>query len=437
MARHIRNTGLESRTARLKLRPDRIHRCSLGGKLSLSYRKGSGGGRWGLRIYLGNERYTTEALGEADDLADANGSSVLSFTQAQDKARERMKALDEEARIKSLGPVVTVSDAVKDYLAGRQTALDASGKLNHVLADEAISKTPLATLTADDLIRWRERLSGRIAEASVRRVCNDFRASLNGAGKRLRGKLPPGFRDAVKDGLAARGDVGAVSEREPQVLSDADVRRIVDAAHEIDNEKGWGGDLYRMTLVLAATGARMSQVCRLRVADVQIADKRIMVPVSRKGRGAKKTSHIGVPVGDDVIDAIKPVMAGRKGTDLLLLRPRWRRAPAPGIMGGVLEIYARSSWRSASELTLPWRYIVERAGLPKGLIPYCLRHSAIVRGLKLGLPARLVAALADTSSTMIDRHYGLYIVDALNALARTAVVPLVPTPVAPLRVVES
>jgi len=52
-----------------------------------------------------------------------------------------------------------------------------------------------------------------------------------------------------------------------------------------------------------------------------------------------------------------------------------------------------------------WRRAAEAAGLPAAIIPYALRHSSIVRGLRAGLPIRLVAALHDTSVAMIERHY--------------------------------
>ncbi|WP_348640705.1 hypothetical protein [Mesorhizobium sp. AA22] len=61
------------------------------------------------------------------------------------------------------------------------------------------------------------------------------------------------------------------------------------------------------------------------------------------------------------------------------------------------------------------------------MIPYGLRHSSIVRGIRANLPIRLVAALHDTSVQMIERHYGRWIVDGLEDLAAAAVVPLVPT----------
>jgi len=60
------------------------------------------------------------------------------------------------------------------------------------------------------------------------------------------------------------------------------------------------------------------------------------------------------------------------------------------------------------------------------VIPYALRHTSIVRGIRANQPIRLVAALHDTSVTMIERHYGRYIADGLDELAARSVVPLVP-----------
>jgi len=430
MARHVRNPKIESRAARAKLRPSaKPTYFDLGGKLHLGYRRGKGAGRWVMRVYLGGEKYTTETLGEADDLADANGTSVLNFDQAQRMARERMKAL--EAR--SNGSAVTVSNAIETYLAAHSASPGARSKLKHVLEDGALSKTPLAALTADDLARWRERLGKTMADLSVRRVANDFRAALNAAGKRQRGELPSTFRDTVRDGLAApRGATGG-GAREKQVLADADVRRIISAAWDIDAEGDWDGDLGRMVTVLAATGQRFGQIARLRVADLQAAEQRLMVPVSQKGGGVKQASHIPAPLGADVVDILKQATAGRKGTDTLLLRPRWR--PARGSGFGALEKYGRGPWGAANTLTRPWKAIVERAGLPADIVPYSLRHSSIVRGLRAGLPTRLVAALHDTSSLMVEQHYAAFIADALNELARKSVVPLMPAPVTPLRVV--
>jgi hypothetical protein len=71
--------------------------------------------------------------------------------------------------------------------------------------------------------------------------------------------------------------------------------------------------------------------------------------------------------------------------------------------------------------------VVAAAELPPGLVPYCLRHSSIVRGLRAGLPVRLVAAAHHTSGIMIEKHYGAFIVDATEDLLRRAMVSMSPT----------
>ena len=45
---------------------------------------------------------------------------------------------------------------------------------------------------------------------------------------------------------------------------------------------------------------------------------------------------------------------------------------------------------------------VEQAALPVSTIPFALGLSSIVRGLRSGLPIRLVAALYDTSVAIIE-----------------------------------
>jgi hypothetical protein len=52
---------------------------------------------------------------------------------------------------------------------------------------------------------------------------------------------------------------------------------------------------------------------------------------------------------------------------------------------------------------------------PTGLL---MRHSSIVRGLRSGLPIRLVAALHDTSIEMIEKHCAAFIIDMTEDLAR-------------------
>ncbi len=422
VAKKVRDSRLDSRAAREKLKPSgKPYYRPLELNLHLGYRKGKHGGKWVMRCYVGDEKYVVETIGVADDVVDADGVETLDFHQAQDRARERARAIAEEARIASLGPAITVGSAIlEEYLPVREKCearnhgaiglqRDARSRLTkHLLeANEKLAAKPLGALTTDDLAKWRDGL--RMAPGSVQRTTNDLRAALNLAAKRHKAQLPPTIRDTIKDGLASVHAAPAAA-REAQVLRDADVRALVSAAWEIDAACGWGGDLGRIVLTLAGTGARYSQVIRMTVADVQAAQKRLMVPASFKGRGVKNSSHIAVRIGDDVLAALATATAGRKGSEPLLTRSR-------------RENGERGPWRSA-ELRRPWAEIVERAGLAGGTVMYALRHSSITRGLRAGLPVRLIAALHDTSTQMIEAHYSAYIVDAMDELAARAIVPL-------------
>jgi integrase len=135
-----------------------------------------------------------------------------------------------------------------------------------------------------------------------------------------------------------------------------------------------------------------------------------------------------VPIGEDVVARLGPLVAGRSGHEMLLTRASSRR------IGNSLEwgFAGRAPWSEASAMLGNWRKALGVAGVPY-VEPYALRHSAIVRLLRLGVPVRIVGALCDTSSAMIERHYASHILDLSDELARRGIVPLVTPPPSPLK----
>lgn len=69
-----------------------------------------------------------------------------------------------------------------------------------------------------------------------------------------------------------------------------------------------------------------------------------------------------------------------------------------------------------------WARACADAGLPPSTVPYALRHTSIVRGLRILLPIRLVAAIHDTSVAMIGWHDSRWVTKGLDELAECAVV---------------
>lgn len=442
MAKTLKEAPLTTRNARDKL-PEGLHWRGIDPEVHLGYRKGKRGGVWLVRWRNGTG-YRQERLGTADDEI---AEGTLTYSDAVMAGRETVAVARREARAAADGPAQTVRTAVATYIAirdardteraGRAVRSTAASRLElHVLGREAKGKRPAIAGTAladtalhdldeGKLMAWRDSLPSDMKATTRKRLINDLKAALNNACTAHRQKLPHTLPATIKHGLAAPAapsdDAEAIA-RENQILPDAVIGRVIAAAQTVDDAKEWDGDLYRMIVVLAATGARFSQVARLRVGDVQADKSRLLVPTSRKGRGVKNGST-PVPVGEDVLAALLPAINGRAAGETLLLR--WHYEQAEGSIRWAKA--RREPWRAAYDLLPMWKAIREAAELDAAVVPYALRHSSIVRGIRAGLPLRLVAALHDTSVEMIERHYGRWIADGLDDLAARAVVPLVPT----------
>jgi integrase len=414
------------------------------GGLSLGYRKPErGAGAWIARLIRDGERIE-HRLGEADDAG--AGPDALAYARAVSAAMEwgaRQTAANADAK-RGDGSPLTVRAAVTAYLAERKARNLRHGRnaetrlTKRLLSDRKLADRPLAKLTESDLASWARGLTG-MEPASVARLLNDARAALNRAHDLHHRALPPGWRDVVTRGLRrpamGAGKAPPLASHHRAVLTDADMRKIVEAALAHGDE----GDFGRLVAVLAATGARFSQVARLTVADViEGAAPRLMVPTSMKGRDpSRKASHVAVPVGSDLLTLLRPALAGRAGSEPLLMR--WLLRMVPGDKkAGLPRRWVRdrrTPWRDAFEMTPFWKAALARAGLAAEIEPYRLRDASIIRALRAGQPVRLVAAQHDTSVAMIEKHYAQHIGDALADLARKAVVPVVSTPPAALRAV--
>lgn len=441
MAKTLKEAPLTTKNARAGLAPG-VHWKGIDPEVHLGYRKGKRGGVWLVR-WRNGAGYRQEALGTADDHI---AEGTLSYDDARKIARSRVVDLRREARAAADGPVPTVRTAVAAYKAardardseraGREVRSTATYRLDvHVLGREAkagraavvgspLAETALHDLDESKLIAWRSGLPADMKATTRKRLVNDLKAALNAACTEHRHKLPTTLPATIKHGLAlpvsGRED-DPTEARENQILPDDVVGRVIAAAQVVDAEREWEGDLYRMIIVLAATGARFSQAARLRVGDVQVDKSRIMIPTSRKGRGSKNGTT-PVPVGQDVLQALVPIIADRAPGDVLLLRWHYEHAKNSIRWAKV----GRGPWGAAYDLLPMWASIRKAAGLDASVVPYALRHSSIVRGIRAGLPLRLVAALHDTSVEMIERHYGRWIADGLDDMAARAVVPLVP-----------
>ena len=115
--------------------------------------------------------------------------------------------------------------------------------------------------------------------------------------------------------------------------------------------------------VAAVTGARVSQLARLEVRDLQDGrgDPRLMMPASHKGRGQKKIGRRPVPIPASLAAKLRRAAAHRAADAALLVKP------------------SRAHWKK-SDHSRPFARAAKAAGLdPDEITIYALRHSSIVR----------------------------------------------------------
>ena len=287
-----------------------------------------------------------------------------------------------------------------------------AGRLSlHALSDDRFAVIPLSKLRAADIERWRAGLPERMAPGTRNRLLADLRAALNAAAEKYRRELPAHIAAEIRVGTRAVS-VPLENRARKQFLSDEEVRRVIEAAFAVDE----GGDFGRLVLLAAMTGARYSQITALTVADLQLDRHRVLVPGSKKGRSARPKPKQPVPLSTGTINRLRAAVEGRKGTEPLLTRWAYENSDAPMRW----RRSHRRAWGPAYELNAMWAKAVARAQLPGGTIMYALRHSSILRGLKAGLPVRLVAAQHDTSTAMIEMYHSAFITDAAEDLLRKA-----------------
>jgi integrase len=390
MARRPRASRLENRTSRLKLpvRWKPYDFTTIAPGIAVGYRRNTSAGVFVVRVADGKGGNWTKKVAVADDHENADGTHILDWWQAIDKARKLARGTDDAGR------PATVSEAVDAYqhdLIARGGSVANAGRIRKHLTSTLAAK-PVGLLTARELAHWRDSLiTDGMKPATMVRLCKATKAALSLAARRDHRILN---RNAWRDGLSGIAENSGT--RNLQRLDDNQVRAIVAAAYDIDRAFG----IY--VEVTATTGSRLSQIARLTVADLKTDPSRLLMPTSRKGRG-RKPGKRPVPI----TAALAAKLASNRPADApLLLRSDGR------------------PWQSSHEGDHDrlYRRAAKRVGVT-GTI-YALRHSSIIRNLLKGVPMRVTAAVHDTSAGEIERTYSAFIADYSDAVTRPALLDL-------------
>ena len=181
------------------------------------------------RRYVGNQDYVVETIATADDYEDADGARILTFWQAQDRARAAGQ------RLSYSGPY-RVKDAVEAYrkhLGDKPSGNDTNIRLElHILP--ALGEAKVHELTAETIRDWHRNLAKsqplkRTVDLSDPEMTRKRQVSAN----RVLGILKAALNLAFRDGKVASDSewrrVRALRWRraEPQYLSDHGRMRAV------------------------------------------------------------------------------------------------------------------------------------------------------------------------------------------------------------------
>jgi integrase len=371
---------------------------SLGGGISVGYRRNKSAGTWVARKSDGKGGKFEKAIGAADDYADADGTEILSWAQAQ------AAAFAYNPTAPKASDPVTLRKALDAYEADLKVRGGDTGNVARVRCHmpDALLKKEVVDITRDDLKTWRDGLAEKLAPATINRTCNGLKAALNLAAD---GDDHILTRNAWEKGLASIPD----AERPRNIIiPDSEIEKIIRAAYQQSEAFGV------LVEVAAATGNRYSQLAAVAVQDLQdgSTDPRLMIPSSKKGKGVKKVLRRPVPITKALAKKLRVCAGERDATAPLLVKP------------------SGEPW-AKSDHARPFTRAVAAADLDeKKLAPYkiedvtfyALRHSSIVRQALRGVPLRVVAALHDTSVVMIERTYSANIADHSDTIARAALV---------------
>lgn len=415
MAKRVRDTNLESRAAREKLSPaGKPYYRSIGPGLHVGYRKGKRGGRWVVRMYVGQQDYRVETIADADDLLDSDGERVLNFWQAQEKARSAFAEMS--AGTSQASAVYTVRRALDDYAAAKggnlKSKKDIGYRANaHILP--VLGDHDVARLKADEIRRWlkgmatsparlrtkdgqvqrhRETVSDtagiRRRRATANRVLTILKAALNHAWRE--GKVPS---DHEWRRVEPFEDVDVARVR---YLSIAEATRLINASE---------GTFRHLVTAALHTGARYGELCRMRAEDFNADVGTVTVRESKSGNP-------------------RHIVLTEEGQDLFLSLTAGRRHDAL-----IFTTASGDEWRDSNQ-NRPMKAACENARISPPIGFHGLRHTWASHAVMNGVPLIVVAKnLGHSDTRMVEKHYGhlspSYIADAIRAGApRYSALPL-------------
>jgi integrase len=365
MPRKVRDTRLETRDARDRLKPKHEpYWRQIEPGLFLGYRKGARGGVWFSRR-LKDGSYKHKRLGKANDHADANGIDVLDYAEAQRKA---IGHADSAAHIEAKGadPDDTVSNAMDDYKAwfkvNRKGLYTVESHMVHI---KKLSPVKVSDLTRLRIRRWHEAIAEKRTKSTANRVLTTLKAALNRAWEDEHVTNTDAWRRVkpFKGADKAKVDWLSVDEcRRLQNACEPDFRDLVHGA--------------------LVTGARLGELTAMLAGDYDVDNATVQITESK----SDKSRHVFLT--EEGVALFERLTAGKPRNATIFTRADCE------------------PWRKHHQIRR-MRDACARAKIEPAVSFHALRHSYASLLIKGGVPLPHVAkALGHGSIRMVEIHYG-------------------------------
>jgi len=403
MPRIARDSRLETREARRRLTARHEPYWRLIDKgFYLGYRRGKANraGTWITRLLI-DGKYVKKSLGNTDDFRDDNKADVLSYKNAQVKARKW--ANDEIKKQKGItNGEHTVADAVADYLdwysthrkAYRTTQITFDAHILPRLGDKK-----LADLTTKDIRGWHQSLVKKKARSRTglgrkqnTRETKDLRPRKSTANRiltTLKAALNHAWREGYIESNQAWRKVAPFRNVDiPKIhyLKEKECERLINACPP---------DFRLMVQGALYTGCRYGELTNLKCGDFDSQSGTITITDSKSG-GARH-----VPVTEMAQAFFKRIKVGRKGADFMFKRDDgepWGRSHQVRLIRKACKI---------AKIDPPAAFHV-------------LRHTYGTALAQNGVPLQVIAeALGHADTRITSKHYAhlmpSYVADTIRA----------------------
>lgn len=292
----------------------------------LGYRKGKRKSSWLARFRSDGDGYLKTVLGMANDILDADDVAVLTFSQAQDKARRWFTdqiSLETGAGARPGG--YRVKDAMEDYRRWFEVHRRGLSQLNYVIDGHILPE--LGHLDANKLTPARIRAFHEKLAATPARLrtrpgeeqryreapqTEDERRPRKASANKILNMLKAALNRAYDEGKIARDDAW----RRVKPFREVNVPRVRYLTAEEYREliKACAPEFAPLVRAAILTGCRYGELTRLTAGDLNTDAGRLWVGASKNGKGRH------VVLTDEAMAFFTDVAKDMSESDLLFTR---------------------------------------------------------------------------------------------------------------------